>query len=62
MTQDRHVVSVVIPTFGRETLELTLAALARQMRLPDEVLPIIDHARRGEAWGAIRGYFRAKEI
>ncbi len=60
MAQDRHVVSVVIPTLGRETLTQTLAALARQTRPPDEVLPMVDHDRRGVAWGRNQGLIRSK--
>jgi GT2 family glycosyltransferase len=57
---DRHVVTVVIPTLGRGSLPRTLEALSRQSRPPDEVLQVIDHDRRGVAWGRNEGIRRAK--
>lgn len=59
MEQDHHIVSVVIPTLGRETLALCQAALAKQTRLPDEVVVVIDRDRRGIAWGRNEGIARA---
>ncbi|GAB1722289.1 MAG: glycosyltransferase [Nitrospira sp. CR1.1] len=59
MAQDHHIVSVVIPTLGRETLALCQAALAKQTRLPDEVIVVIDRDRRGVAWGRNEGIARA---
>lgn len=60
MARDQHTVSVVIPTVGRETLALCQAALAKQTRPPDEVVVVIDHARRGAAWARNEGIVRAK--
>ena len=60
MHADRHVVTVVIPTLGRGSIACTLDALARQTRLPDEVLEILDQDRRGVAWGRNEGIRRAK--
>ncbi len=59
MPADRHTVSVVIPTVGRETLAQCRAALAQQTRQPDEVIVVIDHDRRGAAWGRNEGISRA---
>lgn len=60
MAADGHLVTVVIPTLGRGTLPRTLEALSRQTRSPDEVLPIVDHDRRGASWGRNEGIRRAK--
>lgn len=60
MARDQHTVSVVIPTVGRETLALCQAALAKQTRPPDEVVVVIDQARRGAAWARNEGIGRAK--
>jgi hypothetical protein len=54
------VVTVVIPTLGRGSLPRTLDALARQSRLPDEIIQVLDHDRRGVAWGRNEGVRRAK--
>lgn len=59
MPADQHTVSVVIPTLGRETLAQCRAALAKQTRQPDEVIVVIDHDRRGAAWGRNEGITRA---
>ncbi len=60
MPIDRHIVSVVIPTLGRETLALCQDALAKQTRQPDEVIVVLDRERRGVAWGRNEGIARAK--
>jgi GT2 family glycosyltransferase len=60
MAADGHVVTVIIPTLGRGTLPRTLEALEHQTRPPDEVLPIIDHDRRGASWGRNEGIRRAR--
>lgn len=59
MNDDRHRVSVVIPTVGRETLALCQAALAKQTRMPDEVVVVIDQQRRGVAWARNEGIAKA---
>ncbi len=59
MSADRHKVSVVIPTLGRETLALCEAALRKQTRPPDEVVVVIDRDQRGAAWGRNEGIARA---
>ena len=59
MPADQHTVSVVIPTLGRETLAQCQAALAKQTRQPNEVIVVIDHDRRGAAWGRNEGITRA---
>ena len=58
--QDGHVVSVVIPTLGRETLVLVQDALGRQTRPADEVLIILDRERQGVSWGRNTGILQAK--
>ncbi|MBA3753582.1 MAG: glycosyltransferase family 2 protein [Nitrospira sp.] len=59
MANDHHIVSVVIPTLGRETLALCQEALAKQTRQPDEVVVVIDQHRRGVAWARNEGIARA---
>ncbi|MGC3972993.1 MAG: glycosyltransferase [Nitrospira sp.] len=59
MEQDRHMVSVVIPTLGRETLALCQAALTKQTRPPDEVIVVLDRDRHGGAWGRNEGITRS---
>ncbi len=59
MPADQHKISVVIPTVGRETLALCQAALAKQTRPPDEVIVVLDHDRRGVAWGRNEGISRS---
>ncbi len=60
MKHDHHIVSVVVPTLGRETLALCQDALANQTRQPDEVIVVLDRERRGVAWGRNEGIARAK--
>ncbi len=52
-------VSVIIPTIGRNTLAECQAALAQQTRPPDEVIIVIDEARRGPGWARNEGVKRA---
>lgn len=59
MKRDRHIVSVIIPTIGRDTLAQCQAALAKQTRPPDEVIVVIDRERRGPAWARNEGIRRA---
>lgn len=59
MANDHHIISVVIPTLGRNTLALCQAALAKQTRQPDEVVVVIDEHRRGVAWARNEGIARA---
>lgn len=59
MPVDRHTVSVVIPTLGRDTLALCRAALAKQTRQPDEVIVVVDQQRRGAAWTRNEGIAKA---
>ena len=60
MSHDHHKVSVVIPTVGRETLALCQEALAKQTRLPDEVIVMVDHHRHGAARTRNEGIARAR--
>jgi glycosyltransferase involved in cell wall biosynthesis len=55
MAKDSHVVSVIIPTIGRATLEHCLEALRHQTRPPDELIVLKDQARRGVAWARNEG-------
>lgn len=57
---DGHVVSVVVPTIGRETLAGCREALARQTRAPDEVVIVVDEARRGASWARNEGIRRSR--
>ncbi|MBX3345410.1 MAG: glycosyltransferase [Nitrospira sp.] len=59
MPGDRHTISVVIATLGRETLASCQAALAKQTRPPDEVIVVLDRERRGVAWGRNEGIARS---
>lgn len=57
---DRHSVSVIIPTLGRSTLALALAALDQQTRKPDEIITVIDHEHRGISWARNEGIRRSQ--
>ena len=57
--RDEHRVSVIIPTLGRDTLMRCRAALAKQTRMPDQVIVILDHDRRGAAWARNQGLRQA---
>lgn len=57
---DGHVVSVIVPTLGRGTLEQCRAALARQTRPPDEVVVVVDEQRRGVSWARNEGFRRSR--
>ena len=57
---DGHVVSVIVPTLGRETLAQCRAALAAQTRPPDELIVVLDQSRRGVAWGRNEGIRRSR--
>lgn len=59
MANDHHIISVVIPTLGRDTLARCQAALAKQTRQPDEVVVVIDEYRRGVVWARNEGIARA---
>ena len=52
---DRHTVSVVIPTLGRDTIESCREALSRQTRPPDEIIIVLDKDRRGPSWARNEG-------
>lgn len=57
--RDEHRVSVIIPTLGRDTLMRCRAALAKQTRMPDQVIVVVDHDRRGAAWARNQGLRQA---
>jgi GT2 family glycosyltransferase len=57
---DQHVVSVIIPTIGRNTLTNCREALAGQTRPADEIITVVDHDRRGAAWTRNEGFRQAK--
>ena len=57
---DHHIVSVVIPTIGRSTINLCKNALERQTRPPQEVIVFTDHERRGASWARNEGLSRAR--
>lgn len=60
MPRDHHVVSVIVPTVGRATLEQCKAALAKQTRPPDEVIISVNHERRGASWARNEGIKQAR--
>ena len=53
MKNDSHIVSVVIPTIGRSTVNLCKDALEKQTRSPDEVIIIKDHESDAESVGQV---------
>ena len=57
---DRHIVSVVIPTLGRDTIKSCQEALGRQSRVPDEVIIVTDRDRRGPSWARNEGIRRSR--
>jgi GT2 family glycosyltransferase len=57
---DGHVVSVVIPTVNRATLERTLEAVKAQTRPPDAVVVVEDTDRRGPSWARNEGIRRSR--
>jgi glycosyltransferase involved in cell wall biosynthesis len=59
-SNDRHIVSLIIPTIGRKTLYECLIALDGQTRPPDEVIAITDHKRQGRSWACNEGIGRAR--
>jgi GT2 family glycosyltransferase len=60
MKSDSHIVSVIIPTIGRETLALSKAALKSQTRPPDELIIVVDKDRLGQCWAKNKGFSKAK--
>lgn len=58
--QDKHIVSVVIPTIGRNTIELTKKALKNQSRKADEIIVILDKEKKGASWARNRGFEKSK--
>ncbi|MEK9137835.1 MAG: glycosyltransferase family 2 protein [Bacteroidota bacterium] len=56
---DGHIVSVIIPTIGRESIARTREALERQTRPPDEMIEVVDKERRGVSWARNEGIRRA---
>ena len=60
MERDGHVISVIIPTIGRDTLIRCRASLAEQTRPADEIITMIDRDRRGAAWTRNEGFRQAK--
>lgn len=57
---DRHLVSMVIPTVGRASLDACVASLRRQTRPPDEIHVVHDTERRGGAWARNEGIDRSR--
>jgi len=58
--KDSHIVSVIVPTLGRDTLELAKQSLENQTRKPDEIILSFDEKFYGPAWPRNRGIERAK--
>lgn len=59
MGDDRHFVSVVVPTTGRDSLADCRKALSRQTRDPDEITIVTDKDRRGPSWARNEGIRRS---
>ncbi len=59
MKSDHYIVSVVIPTIGRTTINLCKDALDKQTRTPDEIITILDNVRRGPSWARNEGIRQA---
>ena len=57
---DGHVVSVVIPSMGRPTIELCEAALRSQTRPPDEIIIVRDEEWKGIGRARNAGIARSK--
>jgi len=57
---DGHIVSVVIPTVNRGSLDRTLEAVKAQTRPPDAVVVVEDTNRRGPSWARNEGIRRSK--
>jgi GT2 family glycosyltransferase len=55
---DRHIVSVVVPTMGRPSVERTRRALEVQTRPADEISIVEDPERRGPGWARNEGIRR----
>lgn len=60
MKKDSHVVSLIIPTVGRGSLEETKTALKNQSRPPDEVIVVLDKERNGPSWARNEGFKKTK--
>jgi glycosyltransferase involved in cell wall biosynthesis len=56
---DGHIVSVIISTTQRSSLDQCRAALAKQTRPADEVIIITDSERKGPAWARNQGLKQA---
>jgi len=54
-----HVISVIIPTVGRDSISATIEALNNQDRRPDEILIIEDKERNGAGWARNQGFLQA---
>lgn len=59
MIRDKHFISVVIPTLGRDTLSLCITALGKQTHPPDEIIIVKDVERRGASWARNEGIWRS---
>lgn len=60
MRKDKHIISVVIPTLGRGTLNHCKKALQQQTRQPDEIIVIYDKKRKGASWARNQGIKKSK--
>lgn len=60
VSKDKHFLTVIIPTLGRESISDSLAALDRQTRKPDEILVILDKDRKGAAWARNQGIIKSR--
>jgi glycosyltransferase involved in cell wall biosynthesis len=60
MEGNGHIISVIVPTIGRDTLARCRSALDEQTRPPDEIITVMDCDRRGAAWARNEGLRRAK--
>lgn len=60
MNKDNNIVSVIIPTIGRNSIKKTQEALKNQTRPPDEIIIIEDINRHGPGWARNEGVKKSK--
>ncbi len=60
MSVDGQVISVLVPTVGRGSLDRCLAAIAAQTRPADEVVTVLDRDHLGPGWARNEGIRRAR--
>jgi glycosyltransferase involved in cell wall biosynthesis len=59
LTQNSHIVSVIIPSIHRSTLAATQASLKNQTRVPDEIIVEFDRDRQGPGAARNKGFSKS---